>query len=92
MVTADNPRSGSHSWFTVGCRSYTIYDNILYIIHDVNVSANLDKFGTGDAKNVFVESASFVKSGFRDSHILPKDKLNSIHTSHIYFPYLHVMF
>jgi len=51
MVTADNPRSGSHSWFTLGFRSYTLYDNILYIIHNLNVSANLDKFGTGDVKN-----------------------------------------
>jgi hypothetical protein len=68
-VTADNPRSGSHSLFTVGCRSYTIYDNI-YIIHNASFSVNLDKFGIGDLKNVFGRSARFVKNEFGENHSL----------------------
>lgn len=63
MVIADNPRSGSHSWLTVRCRSYRIYDNILYVIHNLNVSANLDKFGIGDVKNVLLSQQASWKTG-----------------------------
>lgn len=46
---------------------------IIYIIHNVNFSVNLDKFGIGELKNVFGKSASFVKNEFGESHSLQKD-------------------